>query len=96
MYMNKFLLFVSVLLALAGCGGTKSGHWYGEYDESAVSMPQDVRDAYLNSTSLYGSDDGGRNANIAVLLPMTGEAKATGNDIKTSIETAFLQKTKPV
>ena len=95
MYMNKFLLFVGVLLALTGCGGTKSGHWYGEYDESAVSMPQDVRDSYLNSTSLYGSDDGGRNANIAVLLPMSGEAKATGNEIKTSVETAFLQKTKP-
>ena len=58
-------------------------------------MPQDVRDAYLNSTSLYGSDEGGRNANIAVLLPMSGEAKATGNEIKTSVETAFLQKTKP-
>jgi len=95
MYMNKFLLFVGVLLALAGCGGTKSGHWYGEYDESAVSMPQDVRDVYLNSTSLYGSDEGGRNANIAVLLPMSGEAKATGNEIKTSVETAFLQTTKP-
>ena len=95
MNMNKFLFFISVLLALSGCGGTKSGHWYGEYDESAVSMPQNIRDAYLQSTSLYGSEEGGRNANIAVLLPMTGESKATGNDIKTSIETAFLQKTKP-
>ena len=95
MYMNKFLLFTGILLTLAGCGGTKSGHWYGDYDESAVSMPQNVRDAYMQSASLYGSDDGGRNANIAVLLPMSGDAKATGNDIKTSVETAFLQKTKP-
>ena len=95
MHMNKFLLFTGILFTLAGCGGTKSGHWYNNYDETAVSAPQDVRDAYLNSTSLYGADDGGRDANIAVLLPMSGDAKAAGNDLKTSVETAFLQKTKP-
>lgn len=95
MYMKKFLLFLGALAVLSGCGGTKSGNWYDSYEEMATTTPQDVQDAYLRSTSLYGSDDGGRVANIAVLLPMSGPAKTVGNDIKTSIETAFLRKTKP-
>ena len=94
MHMNKFLLFIGISVILAGCGGTQSGHWNNEYDQNQITNPQDVRAAYLQSASLYGSDDGGRDANIAVLLPMTGPAKTAGNDIKTSIETAFLQKPK--
>lgn len=96
MYMNKILLFIGISITLAGCNGTKTGHWYSDYDKSATSVPHDVRDAYINSTSLYGSDDGGRaDAIIAVLLPTSGQATETGNEIKTSVETAFLQKTKP-
>lgn len=95
MYMNKFLVFLSILAGLSGCGTTKSGNWYDAYEQTATTTPTDVQDTYLYSTALYGSDDGGRSANIAVLLPMTGSAKNTGNDIKTSIETAFLRKTKP-
>ena len=91
MYMNKFLIFAGITALLAGCGGmNKSGH----YNSIATSTPTDVQDSFLYSTSLYGSDDGGPNANIAVLLPMTGDAKSIGNDIKTSIETAFLRKPK--
>ena len=95
MYMNKFLLFLGIIATLSGCGGNKPGNWYDSYEQTATTMPQDVQKAYLDSTSVYGSDDGGRAANIAVLLPMNGSAKATGNDIKTSIETAILHKTKP-
>jgi len=95
MSMNKFLLFIGILVTLSGCGTNKSGNWYDTYEEAATTTPQDVQDTYLYSTTLYGSDDGGRAANIAVLLPMTGNAKTTGNNIKTSIETAFLRKTKP-
>ncbi len=95
MYMNKFLLFLGVLTVLSGCGGGESSNWYDSYEETATTVPTDVQDTYLYSTSLYGSDDGGRVANIAVLLPMTGPAKNTAFDIKTSIETALLRKTKP-
>lgn len=95
MYMNKFLLFLGILAVLSGCGGNKSGNWYDSYEETATTTPQDVQDTYLYSTALYGSDDGGRVANITVLLPMNGPAKTVGNDIKTSIESAFLRKTKP-
>ena len=86
---NKFLIFISILLA--GCGANQSV----KNTQIATSNPTDIQDSYLYSTSLYGGDDGGPSANIAVLLPMTGDAKSVGNDIKTSIETAFLRKTKP-
>lgn len=96
MYMNKFLLFVGILTVLSGCGGgNKSGNWYDMYEQPATTTPQDVQNMYLYSTSLYGTDEDDHSANIAVLLPMNGSAKSTGNNIKTSIETAFLRKTSP-
>lgn len=88
MCMNKFLIFLTVLLA--GCGGNRSL----KTSQIATSAPTDIQAAYLYSTSLYGGDEGGPSANIAVLLPFSGDAKTVGNDIKTSIETAFLRKTK--
>ena len=95
MYMNKFLIFGLISAIISGCGTNKSGLWHGQdYNTNAVTNPSDIQDAYLYSTSLYGSDDGGRAADIAVLLPFSGNAKNAGNDIKTSIETAFLRKPK--
>lgn len=88
MSMNKFLIFTALLLASCGTNrGIKT-------TTNATSNPTDVQASYLYSTSLYGSDDGGPNANVAVLLPMSGPAKSVGNDIKTSVETAFLRKPK--
>lgn len=92
MSMNKFLLFGTLTALLAGCGG--GGTNSGIYNTVATSNPTDVQESFLYATSLYGSDDDGPNANIAVLLPMSGSAKSVGNDIKTSIETAFLRKPK--
>ena len=83
---NKFLIFLSVLLA--GCGANHSF----KSTQVATSNPVDVQESYLYSSSAYGANNSGPAANVAVLLPMTGEAKAVGNDIKTSIETAFLRK----
>ena len=88
MYMNKFLIFISVLLA--GCGANQTM----KQTQIAPSAPTDIQNDYIYSTSIYGMDDNGPSANIAVLLPMNGDAKAFGNDIKTSIETAFLRKPK--
>jgi len=92
MYMNKFFGFIGLIVMLAGCGG--DGFYYGNSESVATSNPTDIQESFLYSTSLYGSDDGGPYANIAVLLPTSGTAKTTGNEIKTSIETAFLRKTK--
>ena len=88
MHMNKFLIFIGILLA--GCTASQSL----KQVETATANPTDVQDAYLYSTSLYGGDDAGPAANIAVLLPMSGPSKSVGNDIKLSLETAFLRKPK--
>jgi len=88
MSMNKFLILLSVLLA--GCGGNqplKTG-------QTGTSAPTDIQSSYLYSSAMYGTDDGGPYANVAVILPLSGDAKTVGNDIKTSVETAFLRKTK--
>lgn len=94
MSIKKFLLFFGLTAILAGCGGGHYTEYTAKYDTTATSNPTDVQESFLQSTSLYGSDDGGPRANIAVLLPMSGAAKTAGNDIKTSIETAFLRKPK--
>ena len=91
MNMNKFLIFATCSAALAGCGG---GYKPMSYSSTAVTTPTDIQETYLSSTSLYGSDEAGRSADIAVLLPMSGSSKTIGNNIKTSIEAAFLRKPK--
>lgn len=88
MYMNKFLIFMSVLLA--GCGVNQ----ITKPVSVATSNPTDIQNDYLYSATNYGSDDAGPKANIAVLLPMNGPSKSVGNDIKASIEAAFLRKSK--
>ena len=88
MYMNKFLVFLSVLLS--GCGANQIINPV----PVATSNPTDIQNDYLYSSTLYTSDDSGPNANIAVLLPMNGPAKSVGNNIKTSIEAAFIRKPK--
>lgn len=88
MYMNRFFVFLSILLA--GCGANETM----KTAQIATSAPIDIQKNYLYSTTLYGTDNIGPSANVAVLLPMSGDAKIAGNDIKTSIETAFLRKTK--
>ena len=85
---NKFLIFLSILLA--GCGGNQAI----KTTQTATSAPTDIQDTFLYSTSVYGDEYAGPSANVAVLLPMNGSAKDIGNDIKTSIETAFLRKPK--
>ena len=86
MYMNKFLIFVSVLLA--SCGTNQ----ITKPVTVATSNPTDIQGDNIYSSSLYGYDEAGPNATIAVLLPMSGPTKSVGNGIKTSIETAFLRK----
>jgi len=85
MNINKFLVLSSVLLA--SCGTNQAI----KPVSVATSSPTDIQNGF-SSSSLYGYDDAGPSANIAVLLPMSGPAKSVGNNIKTSIETAFLRK----
>lgn len=87
MYINKFLILASLLLA--SCGTNQAI----KPVSVATSNPTDIQNGFSYS-SLYGYDDAGPNANIAVLLPMSGPTKSVGNNIKTSIETAFLRNSK--
>jgi len=87
--MNKFLIFISVFLA--GCGANQ----ITKTTQTATSAPTDIQESYLYSTSVYGKDYSGPSANVAVLLPMSGTTKTIGEDIRTSIETAFLRKPNP-
>lgn len=73
-------------LLLASCGTNR----VTKQPTIATSDPTDIQNEY--STSLYGSEYSGPAATIAVLLPMNGPAKSVGNDIKNSIETAFVRK----
>jgi len=86
MYINKFLIFASVLLASCGTNNVVKPV------SVATSNPTDIQNGFVSSSSLYGYDEDGPNANIAVLLPTSGPAKSVGNSIKTSIETAFLRQ----
>nr|MBQ0090984.1 penicillin-binding protein activator [Candidatus Enterousia merdequi] len=81
---NKFFIFLCILLA--GCGANQSL----KTTQMATYNPRNVQENY--SSSIYGFDTTGVSANVAVLLPTTGSAQTTGNDIKTSIETAFLRQ----
>ena len=94
MSMNNFLFLIGLTGLLTGCGGGMFDSGSNRYNTTATSNPTDVQDSFIHSTSLYGSDDGGPSAEIAVLLPTSGIAKSHGNEIKTSIETAFLRKPK--
>ena len=63
MNINKFLVLSSVLLA--SCGTNQAI----KPVSVATSSPTDIQNGF-SSSSLYGYDDAGPSANIAVLLPI--------------------------
>ena len=85
MYINKFLIFATLLLASCGTNQVTKPVTV------ATSNPTDIQNRFVPSSSLYGYDEDGPSANIAVLLPTSGPTKSVGNNIKSSIETAFLR-----
>ena len=85
MYKNKFLVLMALFLASCGANQTTKPTMI------ATSAPTDIQNGPY-SVSMYGYDEAGPSANIAVLLPMSGPTKNIGNGIKTSVETAMLRK----
>lgn len=86
MHIKNFLGFLGGVALLAGCQGPMSrGTWQGEYGSYTATS---------SATALYGSPAATDTAphRMAVLLPLTGDNAATGRAIKTSIETAVLQR----
>ena len=87
--MNRFFLKLVAILTLAGCGGTATQKydWNAEYTNVPTGTPTQMQ--YGSYYSTYDSEN--TQHNIAVLLPTTGNAAATGREIRNAMELAILQ-----
>ena len=94
MYMKRIFRFLA-LLTITGCATEtpQQSPWFNEYGTMETGIPIQMQ---------YGSPDmqpgsptdnllGAPVHRMAVMLPLTGDAAATGKSIRTSIETAVLQ-----
>ncbi len=88
--MNRFFLTLIATLILAGCAGTSSKRdWNAEYSTGPTGTP-----VQMQYGSYYSAADTANTTHkIAVLLPMTGNAAAAGQEIRNAIELALLQHT---
>ena len=87
--MKKILIFIGILLS--GCVANQT-----QIDtHTATSNPTNLQTGYAYSPYTYGAYGTAPHANVVALLPISGADKAIGNDIKTSIETAFLRRNNP-
>ncbi|MBD5391454.1 penicillin-binding protein activator [bacterium] len=86
MNMNKFLIGCAMVGLMAGCQTKPTDTWHKQYGT--------LTDGTTTPTTLqYGTfNDATTARRIAVLLPLTGDAGAMGRAIRTSIETATLQR----
>ena len=91
MYIKKFFAFLTLLL-LAACGAPQED-WFGGYKELETGSPAQIQ--YSSQETQVGrpSDNflGAPVHRMTVLLPLSGDNAATGQTIRTSIETAVLQ-----
>ena len=86
--MNRFFTLLITTLILAGCAGTEPKHdWYAEYTNVPTGTPTQMQ--YGSYYSTYDSSD--TKHNIAVLLPMSGNAASAGREIRNAMELALLQ-----
>ena len=79
MYIKTILKIMAFCALLAGCGGP-SGRWSVEQTD-ATTTP---------ATMMYGTYTDTSNHRMAVLLPTSGDAVASGRAIRTSVEMAVL------
>lgn len=86
--MTRFLTPLLITLILAGCAGpgTKQD-WNAEYTNVPTGTPIQIQ--YGSYYSEY--DNANTQHNIAVLLPLSGNASATGHEIVNAMELALLQ-----
>ena len=73
---------------MAGCTGSKTGRdWNSEYTNVPTGTPIQMQYGSYYSTQ----DSGNTQRNIAVLLPMSGNAASAGQEIRNAMELALLQ-----
>ena len=81
MYIKNIFLGLALCGLLAACGGgTGSGRWSVEQT-----------DATATPAAMYGTFTDSSSHRMAVLLPTTGDAAATGRAIRSSVEMAVLE-----
>ena len=80
MYIKTIFKILAVCAILAGCSAPR-GRWSVD-DTGATTTPAAMQ---------YGTYEDGENHRMAVLLPMTGDAAASGRAIRTSVEMAVLE-----
>ena len=78
MYIKNILGLLAICGLFAGCGGPR-GRWSVDND-NAVNAP----------AAMYGKYSDSASHRMAVLLPTSGDAAATGRAIRTSVEMAVL------
>ncbi len=98
MHINRFFGLCGLIAILTGCG-TPQDDWFGEYGTMTAGTPVQMQ---YGAYGTYGTYDQTQimpdNINaadtkrIAVLLPLSGDNAAAGRAIRTSIETAVLQR----
>ncbi|MDE5615499.1 MAG: penicillin-binding protein activator [Alphaproteobacteria bacterium] len=85
MHIKNFLGFMGGIVLLTGCGTQVARNtWHSEYGTYTTGTP----------ATMYGTPAAtdATPHRMAVLLPLSGDNAATGRAIKTSIETAVLQR----
>ena len=91
MYIKRFFGYFFALCCLAGCSTVdiiSGDKWDTEYDITTAGAPIQLQYGQLSDG--YGTDD--TQHNIAVLLPLSGDAAPIGRTIRTSVETALVQR----
>ena len=81
MHIKNILGFLGLVALLAGCGGGPRGRW--SVDESGAMTTPNIMQ--------YGTYSDSSAHRMAVILPTTGDAAATGRAIRTSVEMAVLE-----
>ncbi|MCM1294500.1 MAG: penicillin-binding protein activator [Muribaculaceae bacterium] len=98
MHINRILGLGGLITILAGCG-TPQDDWFGEYGTMTTGTPVQMQYGTFGTYGTYEQTEiMPDNINmadakrIAVLLPLSGDNAVAGRTIRTSIETAVLQR----
>ncbi len=92
MYIKRIFGYLFAITVLAGCSGIdimSGGDWGTEYDQTLTGAPAQLQYGQLSDG--YGKDNDEQH-NIAVLLPLSGDSAPVGRTIRSSIETALVQR----
>lgn len=86
MLMKRFFGFCTLLM-VAACGTPHQDDWFGQYGTEPAGTPAQMQYGVSEETNIADTMP----HNVAVLLPLSGQAATTGRAIRTSVETAVLQ-----